>query len=154
MCLLQPAHPPQQISPCRVEIVITIQCAVPFQIIHDRHARAGTFRHRNRYRPIQFNHYRGIHLYQHAIERGDLYPIGVFSAGGLSMKGSNRRLYLIRAGLVTRGRVAQARPASLSAEPMKQVAEWAAQFREFWDQRYDRLDDYLRTMPDEPEDHS
>jgi len=37
---------------------------------------------------------------------------------------------------------------------MKQVAEWAAQFRELWDQRYERLDDYLRTMPDEPEDHS
>jgi len=61
---------------------------------------------------------------------------------------------LERAGLVTRGRVAQARPASLSAEPMKQVAEWAAQFREFWDQRYDRLDDYLHTMSDDPEDQS
>ena len=59
---------------------------------------------------------------------------------------------LERAGLVTRGRVAQSRPATLTAEPMQQVAEWAAQFREFWDQRYDRLDDYLRTMPDDPED--
>ena len=56
---------------------------------------------------------------------------------------------LERAGLVTRGRVAQSRPATLTAEPMKQVAEWTAQFREFWDLRYDRLDDYLRTMPEE-----
>ena len=61
---------------------------------------------------------------------------------------------LERAGLVTRGRVAQSRPATLMAEPMKQVAEWAEEFREFWDQRYDRLDDYLRTMPDDPKDHA
>ncbi|HQR26199.1 MAG TPA: metalloregulator ArsR/SmtB family transcription factor [Nocardioides sp.] len=59
---------------------------------------------------------------------------------------------LERAGLVTRGRVAQSRPATLQAEPMKQVAEWAEEFREFWEQRYDRLDDYLRTMSDDPED--
>jgi DNA-binding transcriptional ArsR family regulator len=61
---------------------------------------------------------------------------------------------LERAGLVTRGRVAQSRPATLHAEPMKQVAEWAEEFREFWDQRYDRLDDYLNTMSDAPEDQS
>lgn len=61
---------------------------------------------------------------------------------------------LERAGLITRGRVAQSRPAALQAEPMKQVAEWAEQFREFWEQRYDRLEDYLRTMPDEPGDHA
>ena len=59
---------------------------------------------------------------------------------------------LERAGLVTRGRVAQSRPATLQAEPMKQVADWAEEFREFWEQRYERLDDYLRTMSDDPED--
>src|SRR4051794_12487610 len=58
---------------------------------------------------------------------------------------------LERAGLVSRGRVAQSRPATLRAEPMKQVAEWAEEFREFWDQRYDRLDDYLQTMAEDPE---
>jgi DNA-binding transcriptional ArsR family regulator len=61
---------------------------------------------------------------------------------------------LERAGLVTRGRVAQSRPATLRAEPMRHVAEWAEEFREFWEQRYDRLDDYLRTMPDDPEDRT
>ena len=59
---------------------------------------------------------------------------------------------LERAGLVQRGRVAQSRPATLQAVPMKQVAEWAEQFREFWEQRYDRLDEYLRTMSDGPGD--
>lgn len=61
---------------------------------------------------------------------------------------------LERAGLVTRGRVAQSRPATLRAEPMRQVAAWAEEFREFWEQRYDRLDDYLSTMPDDPEDRT
>jgi DNA-binding transcriptional ArsR family regulator len=59
---------------------------------------------------------------------------------------------LERAGLITRGRVAQSRPATLQAQPMKQAAEWTEQFREFWEQRYDRLDDYLRTMSDDPGD--
>lgn len=61
---------------------------------------------------------------------------------------------LERAGLVTRGRIAQSRPATLQAEPMRQVAEWAGEFREFWDRRYERLDDYLRTMSDDPTDRS
>ena len=61
---------------------------------------------------------------------------------------------LERAGLVTRGRVAQSRPAALQAEPMRHVAEWAEEFREFWEQRYDRLDDYLRTLPDDSEDRT
>jgi DNA-binding transcriptional ArsR family regulator len=59
---------------------------------------------------------------------------------------------LERAGLVTRARVAQSRPATLQAEPLKNVAEWTEEFREFWEQRYDRLDDHLRTMSDDPED--
>jgi DNA-binding transcriptional ArsR family regulator len=57
---------------------------------------------------------------------------------------------LERAGLISRGRVAQSRPATLHAEPIKQAAEWTEQFREFWEQRYDRLDDYLGTMSDDP----
>ena len=32
---------------------------------------------------------------------------------------------------------------------MRQVAAWAEEFREFWEQRYDRLDDYLATMDDD-----
>jgi DNA-binding transcriptional ArsR family regulator len=53
---------------------------------------------------------------------------------------------LERGGLVRRGRVAQSRPAALDAQPIKQVAAWTEEFREFWDQRFDRLDNYLATM--------
>ena len=59
---------------------------------------------------------------------------------------------LEKAGLVSRSKVAQSRPAALEAAPLAQVAEWAEEFRQFWDERFDRLDDYLATMtdPDQP----
>ena len=53
---------------------------------------------------------------------------------------------LERAGLVSRGRDRQWRPARLEAEPLKEVAEWAEQYQRFWTERYDRLDGYLEEL--------
>ena len=50
---------------------------------------------------------------------------------------------LERAGLVSRGRERQWRPARLEAVPLKEIAEWTDQYRRFWTERYDRLDEYL-----------
>jgi len=50
---------------------------------------------------------------------------------------------LEHAGLVSRGRERQWRPARLRAVPLKEGAEWTTRYRRFWDERYDRLDDYL-----------
>jgi len=50
---------------------------------------------------------------------------------------------LERAGLVSRGRERQWRPARLRATPIREVAEWTDRYRRFWDERYDRLDEYL-----------
>ena len=50
---------------------------------------------------------------------------------------------LERAGLITRGRERQWRPARLEAGPLKEVAEWAERYRRFWEESYDRLDEYL-----------
>jgi DNA-binding transcriptional ArsR family regulator len=50
---------------------------------------------------------------------------------------------LERAGLVSRGRERQWRPARLRAGPIREVAEWTDRYRRFWDERYDRLDEYL-----------
>jgi DNA-binding transcriptional ArsR family regulator len=50
---------------------------------------------------------------------------------------------LERAGLVSRGRERQWRPARLRPTPIKEVAEWTDRYRRFWDERYDRLDEYL-----------
>jgi DNA-binding transcriptional ArsR family regulator len=50
---------------------------------------------------------------------------------------------LERAGLIARSRERQWRPARLRAEPLKEVAEWAERYRRFWEESYDRLDEYL-----------
>jgi DNA-binding transcriptional ArsR family regulator len=50
---------------------------------------------------------------------------------------------LEHAGLVSRGRERQWRPARLRPTPIKEVAEWTDRYRRFWDERYDRLDEYL-----------
>ena len=54
------------------------------------------------------------------------------------------------AGLISRSRIAQSRPANLEPAPLRRVVAWTEEFRAFWDQRYDRLDDYLQSMSDEP----
>ncbi len=53
---------------------------------------------------------------------------------------------LERAGLVARGRDAQRRPCRLVAAPLREVADWAEQYRRFWEESLDRLDDYLREL--------
>ena len=50
---------------------------------------------------------------------------------------------LERAGLIARGRERQRRPARLEAEPLKEIAEWTERYRRFWEESYDRLDEYL-----------
>ncbi|MGH2629781.1 MAG: ArsR/SmtB family transcription factor [Actinomycetota bacterium] len=53
---------------------------------------------------------------------------------------------LERAGLIERSRKRQWRPARLQAEPLRAVAEWTLGYREFWEERYDRLDEYLEEL--------
>ncbi|HET6230642.1 MAG TPA: metalloregulator ArsR/SmtB family transcription factor [Longimicrobiaceae bacterium] len=53
---------------------------------------------------------------------------------------------LERAGLISRGREAQWRPSRLQAEPLREVADWVAQYRRFWDESFDRLDEYLHEL--------
>ncbi len=53
---------------------------------------------------------------------------------------------LERAGLITRGREAQWRPCRLRAGPLKDAADWLEHYRRFWEQSFDRLDDYLHEL--------
>ena len=50
---------------------------------------------------------------------------------------------LEKAGLISRSREAQWRPAKLEAAPLKVVTEWLEFYRRHWEQSFDRLDDYL-----------
>src|SRR6185436_3762223 len=60
---------------------------------------------------------------------------------------------LERAGLIQRGREAQWRPRTLDASPIREVAEWAGEFRRFWDASYARLDNYLELLKKEEKKH-
>lgn len=58
---------------------------------------------------------------------------------------------LEKAGLVAKSRQAQWRRCRLRAEPLKEVAGWMEEYREFWDESFRRLDDHLRRMQAEKE---
>jgi DNA-binding transcriptional ArsR family regulator len=53
---------------------------------------------------------------------------------------------LEKAGLITKGREAQWRPCKLNGEPLKEIADWIETYRVFWEESFDRLDAYLKTM--------
>lgn len=53
---------------------------------------------------------------------------------------------LEHAGLITRSRRAQFRPCTLDATPLAEVADWAEQYRHIWDDRFDRMDNYVRNL--------
>jgi DNA-binding transcriptional ArsR family regulator len=53
---------------------------------------------------------------------------------------------LERAGLITRGRDAQMRPCKIEATALKAADDWLEDYRRLWEQRLDRLDDYLKTL--------
>ena len=53
---------------------------------------------------------------------------------------------LERAGLIARRREAQWRRCRIEARPLKQVADWTERYRHIWEERLDRLDQYLQQM--------
>jgi DNA-binding transcriptional ArsR family regulator len=65
----------------------------------------------------------------------------------MSMPAISKHLKVLeRAGLIGRGREAQWRPCRLEAGPLKDVARWVERYRQFWEQSFDRLEDYLREL--------
>ena len=65
----------------------------------------------------------------------------------MSMPAVSKHLRVLeRAGLVARRREAQWRPCRIQARPLKDVADWAEHYRHIWEDRLDRLDNYLQHM--------
>ena len=61
---------------------------------------------------------------------------------------------LERCGLIARGREAQWRPCRLEAKPMKEAVAYLEDYREFWEQSFDRLEVYLKELQQKQEqDH-
>ena len=65
----------------------------------------------------------------------------------VTLPGISKHLKVLeRAGLVARGRNAQWRPCRLRARPLKDVAHWVEHYRRFWEESFDRLDEYLKEV--------
>jgi DNA-binding transcriptional ArsR family regulator len=72
----------------------------------------------------------------------------------MSMPAISKHLKVLqRAGLVARGREAQWRPCRLDAGPMKGANAWLEHYRRFWDESFDRLEEYLREVQAKEKTH-
>jgi DNA-binding transcriptional ArsR family regulator len=72
----------------------------------------------------------------------------------ISLPAVSRHLKVLeRVGLITRGREAQWRPCRLEAKPLQSVADWLEQYRDFLDERIDRLEDFLRDLQKKEQDN-
>src|ERR1700739_2268595 len=65
----------------------------------------------------------------------------------MSMPAISKHLKVLqRAVLIERGREAQGRPCRLAAGPLKEASDWLDRYRRFWEESFDRLEDYLREL--------
>src|SRR3981081_4135905 len=68
----------------------------------------------------------------------------------LSLPGISKHLKVLqRAGLVRQSGKAQGRPARRDGARLKEAADWVAEYRRFWDESFERLDEYLATVQKE-----
>jgi DNA-binding transcriptional ArsR family regulator len=78
------------------------------------------------------------------LAKGEATVLELAKPFAMSLPGVSKHLKVLeRAGLIARGRDRQWRPARLEAGPLKDVAEWTERYRQFWEESYDRLDEYL-----------
>lgn len=60
---------------------------------------------------------------------------------------------LERAGLITQGQKAQYRPCTIDVTPLQEVSQWTEQYRHIWEERFDRMDDYLNQLKIKEQDN-
>lgn len=73
----------------------------------------------------------------------------------ISLPAVSRHLKVLEhAGLISRGRDAQWRPARLEAAPLEQVSDWVEKYRRFWEQSFDRLDAYINELQRKETSHA
>ena len=71
----------------------------------------------------------------------------------LSLPGVSKHLKVLQhAGLITQGRKAQWRPCRLELTRLKEVADWVERYRQFWEESFDRLGEYLAEVQKEKKD--
>jgi DNA-binding transcriptional ArsR family regulator len=85
---------------------------------------------------------------------GEAFVTELAEPFAMSMPAISKHLKVLeRAGLIARGREAQWRPCRLQAAPLQDVAGWVEHYRRFWEESFDRLDDYLRELKKQDSKH-
>jgi DNA-binding transcriptional ArsR family regulator len=81
------------------------------------------------------------------LSRGEATVSELAEPFAISQPAVSRHLRVLKdAGLIEEGRLAQYRPRRLRPEPLREVSNWLDQYRKLWDDRLDRLEDYLSEL--------
>jgi DNA-binding transcriptional ArsR family regulator len=81
------------------------------------------------------------------LSRGDASVLELAEPFDMSQPAVSKHLKVLeRAGLIARGRDAQRRPCRIDGRPLKQAADWLGTYRQFWEESYSRLDEYLHQL--------
>lgn len=89
------------------------------------------------------------------LTRGDASVTELAEPFEMSLPAISKHLKVLEhAGLITRGRDAQWRPCRIEAARLKEVADWLDHYRKFWEDSFDRLDEYLRELQKKEKKHA
>ncbi len=81
------------------------------------------------------------------LAEGDASVTDLAAPFAMSLPAVTKHLKVLeRAGLITRSREAQWRPCRLEAQGLRQASDWVEQYRQHWERRLDRLEEYLAQM--------
>jgi len=84
------------------------------------------------------------------LSRGEASVTDLAKPFDLSLPGVSKHLKVLqRAGLITQSRNAQWRPCRLEGARLQEAAEWVGEFRRFWDESFERIDEYLAELQKE-----
>jgi DNA-binding transcriptional ArsR family regulator len=88
------------------------------------------------------------------LQSGEVSVTELAEPFSMSLPAVSKHLKVLeRAGLIARGREAQWRPCKLDASPLKGVSDWVGHYRRFFDESFDRLDDYLEELKAKEKKH-
>jgi DNA-binding transcriptional ArsR family regulator len=81
------------------------------------------------------------------LSKGDASVNDLAAPFAMSLPAVSKHLKVLeKAGLILRGRDAQWRPCKLNAEPMKLATGWLEEYRKYWEESFDRLEEYLAQL--------
>ena len=84
------------------------------------------------------------------LSRGEASVSELAEPFSMSMPAITKHLKVLeRAGLIARGKEAQWRPCLLKAAPLREANQWIEAYRRFWEERFDRFDEFLKHLQTE-----